>query len=78
LEEEFEGIWLHFSRFFGVVGPQKTLKTLEGVAKMRKSLNPCSMLEKLIFGFESGGILDPSWDLEGSLNGFRKAREEKG
>jgi hypothetical protein len=60
----FEAIWVHFGWFFGGLGPQKPLKTIEGVAKIRKSLNQCSELEKITFGADFGAILDPSWDLK--------------
>ena len=72
MEEISEAIWLHFGRVLGDLGPQKPLKTIGGVAKIRKSLNQCSELEKMTFGVDFGAILDRSWDPKWSQNQYKR------
>ena len=72
MEEIFEAIWLHFGRFLGGLGPQKPWKTIEGVAKIRKSLDQCSELEKITFGIDFGTILAPSWGPKWSQNRYKR------
>jgi hypothetical protein len=72
LEEISEAIWLHFGRVLGDLGPQKPLKTIEVVAKIRKSLDPGSELEKMTFGIDFGAILAPSWGPKWSQNQHKR------
>jgi hypothetical protein len=72
LEEIPQAIFLHLGRFFDRLGPQKPLKTIGGVAKIRKSLNQCSELEKMTFGVDFGAILDRSWDPKWSQNQYKR------
>jgi hypothetical protein len=72
LEEIFKAICLHFGRFLRGLGHQKPLKTIKGVAKIRKSLDQCSELEKMTFGIDFGAILAPSWGPKWSQNQHKR------